>query len=145
MNQVFMNWRRFLIPVAIMALTLVAGAIGIYKSNTSSIIVYNQTGRELSVLKVVGCAQTAVFYRLADEDLVRLKLVPEGQPSEIDIEATGQKPIRWKGGYIEPKGGYRVTLRLWPDGTVELHTQISFWHRMIHEKDPGWKRPEPSE
>jgi len=145
MNPTLIRRRRFLVPMALVILTLVAIAVGIYKSNTSSIVVYNQTGRELTVLKVVGCSQTAVFQGLADEDSVRMELLPLGDASEIEIETTGSKPIRWKGGYIEPKGGYFATLRVWPDGTVELHTQVSFWHRLIHEKEPPAESPEPIE
>jgi hypothetical protein len=38
---------------------------------------------------------------------------------------------RWSGGFVEPRGGYRLTVRLYPDGQVETDTQLSIWRRLF--------------
>lgn len=124
--------KRILLPLASLLLLSVSGYVAVLRSNTSRIVVYNQTGAPIAALRAVACGQTNLFRNLAEEDSFGWKLSPTGDASDIELEMAVEPPWRWRGGFIQPRGGYRVTLRLWPDGEVEAHTQVSFWQRLVH-------------
>jgi len=123
--------KRILLPLLLLALLIVAVAAAVARSDVSRIIVFNETGETLSGLRLSACGQATSFRNLPAESSIRWKLEPLGSASEIGVELAAEPPVRWLGGYIEPHGGYVITLRLWPDGQVEAHTQISFWQRAV--------------
>lgn len=127
MNLHYLRKKRFLLPVASVLLLSAGLCVAIIRSDISGLIVYNETGHPIQALRLAACGQGATFRNVLQEDSVRLKFGPEGEPGEIEIESIGTPPIKWKGGYIQPRGGYVVMARLWADGTVEVHTQISVW------------------
>ncbi|MCP5520288.1 MAG: hypothetical protein H7A46_01915 [Verrucomicrobiales bacterium] len=123
--------KRVLFPVLSLLLLGLATAVAVLRSDISSIVVYNETGAPVDTLRISACSQTATFYNLAEEGSIRWKLGAEGVPGPIGLETATEPPWTWRGGYAEPRGGYRVFLRLWPDGVVESHVQLSFWHRLV--------------
>jgi hypothetical protein len=127
-------WLRKRVWLPLLFLLGLAGAfaVAIARSNTSKIILYNETGTAISALKITACGQETVFRNVAEEESFRWKLAQTGAPGEIAIETASDPAWRWRGGFIEPHGGYRVTLRLWPNGEVDLQTQISIWQRFLH-------------
>jgi len=128
--------KRILIPGAIAAMLLAALGLAIVRSNTSRIIVYNNSGERLPGLRLGACGQSHLFAGLDDEDSVRWKLGPNGPGTEVELEMAAETPQVWHGVYIEPKGGYIVTLRVQPDGSVESHSQIAFWRRFLRLTRP---------
>ena len=127
------RWLRKRVWLPLLFLLALAGALALAlaRSNTSKIIVYNQTGTAIGALKLAACGQQTVLRNLGEEESFRWKLAPAGAPGVIALETASNPPWRWQGGYIEPRRGYRVTFRLWPDGEVEMHTQISIWQRLF--------------
>lgn len=123
--------KRVLLPLASLLILTGAAFMAVLRSDTSRVIIYNQTGAPIVGLKVAACGQQAVFRNVAEEESFRWKLAPTGAASDIELETAVVPAWRWRGAYIEPRGGYRVTLRLWPDGGVEVHTQISLWQRLF--------------
>lgn len=123
--------KRALLPLV--SILFLAGATwaAVARSDRSRIIVYNQTGAPIAALKVSACDQVTVFRHLDDEGSFRWKLAPAGVAGEIELETAAEPPWRWRGASIQPRGGYRVTLRLWPDGQVEVHTQTSLWQQLF--------------
>jgi hypothetical protein len=128
-----------LLPLALLAALAAAGIVAVLRSDTSTIILYNQTGEALGPLRLQACGQTVTLRHLDDQESFRWSLEPRGSESELTLEAATIPPLQWRGGYVEPRGGYYVILRLWPDGQVEEHTQINAWQRFLKG------RPEPAE
>jgi hypothetical protein len=123
--------KRVLLPcVSLVALVLVS-AIALVRSDASLIMVFNETGAPLAAIHLTACGQSANFPALPEDASIRWKLEKHGEPSELGLEVASEPPVRWQGGYVEPSGGHRVTLRIWPDGQVEEHRQISFWQRLL--------------
>jgi len=132
-NQLRPRWlrKRVWLPLVLIAGVTVASVIAFVNSNASAIMIYNETGDSISALKVAACGQETVLRGLTEEESFRLELKETGTPGEIALETAADPPWRWQGGYIETRGGYRVTIRLWPNGEVEIHTQISLWQRLF--------------
>lgn len=121
--------KRLVLPVLSLMLITMAGLAGFVSSDRSRIVIYNETGNPIGALKVEACGQSIVFRNLADEGSVRWDLAARGSESDIALETAVEPAWRWRGGYVEPRGGYRITLRVWPDGQVEEDSQISVWQR----------------
>jgi len=34
---------------------------------------------------------------------------------------------------LRPRGGYRMTIRLWPEGQAEVFTDVSWWRRWLND------------
>ena len=132
-NQLRPWWlrKRVWLPLFLIGGVTVASVIAFLNSNASAIMIYNETGDSISALKVIACGQETVLRSLTEESSFRLELKETGTPGEITLETAGNPPWRWQGGYIETRGGYRITIRLWPNGEVEIHTQISLWQRLF--------------
>jgi len=126
-------WLRKRLWLPALALLISAGTltVAILRSDTSRIMVYNETGAPLGALRLAACGQAVVVPGLGEEESYRWGLAHTGQAGEITIEAASDPPWRWQGGFVEPQRGYRITLRLWPEGEVEVHTQISIWQRLV--------------
>jgi hypothetical protein len=106
-------------------------AIAGVRSDQSSLVIYNHTGVEIPVLGITSCGRSVTHRALDSEDSWRWRPVAASAGSEIELELATQPPLFWKGGYLEPRGGQRVTLHLWPGGEVEFHTQVSIWRRWL--------------
>ncbi|MEI6192996.1 MAG: hypothetical protein WCS42_01550 [Verrucomicrobiota bacterium] len=132
-NQLRPWWLRkhVWLPLALIAGLTVASVVAFVDSDASTLMIYNETGRSISALKVAACGQETVLRGMDEEESFRWQIKETGTPGEITLESAANPPWRWQGGYIQTRGGYRVTLRLWPDGEVELHTQISLWQRLF--------------
>lgn len=124
--------KRVLLPLALLLALGVALAVAVARSGVSRIIVYNETGQAVTGLHLEACGQSRNFPGLPIEGSVRWKLARVGSASEITLELATEPPVRWQGAYIEPRGGYVIALRIWPDGQVEAHTQISIWQRWFN-------------
>jgi hypothetical protein len=127
----YLRKKLVLLPLASLILLAAGFWVALVRSDISGLIVYNETGQPIEALRLAACGQSATFRKVAEEDSVRLKFGPEGDPGEFEIESIGAPGFKWKGGYIQPRGGYVVMARLWADGTVEVHTQISIWQRLF--------------
>jgi hypothetical protein len=123
--------KRVLLPLGSLAALLLATVIAVVRSDISRIIVYNETGAPLAALRLTACGQSKTFPNVPAEASIRWKLEPHGSPSEIGLEVATEPPIQWRGASIEAHGGRHVTLRIWPDGQIEEHRQISFWQRWV--------------
>ena len=132
MKTYWLSKKRFWILVGGALSVLIAFFISLRQANVSWIVVYNMTGEPLPPLRIEACGQSRLTPPLPNEGSYRWKLAPRGTPSEIALEMAVDPPWRWRGGYIEPQGGYLVTLRIWPDRQVEEHFQFSFWQQVFH-------------
>ncbi|MEI7533288.1 MAG: hypothetical protein WCK57_02885 [Verrucomicrobiae bacterium] len=121
--------KRFLLPLIFLLGVAVALAVAVSKSDTCKIIIYNETGKIISALKITACGQETALRDLTEEESFRWKLAKNGAPGEITLETAANPPWRWHGGYIKTHGGYRIILKLEPDGEVEVQSQISVWQR----------------
>lgn len=127
----FWRRKRILFPLGVLLLLAMVIALAGVRSDQSSLVVYNHTGVEIPVLRITSCGRSVTHRALDSEDSWRWR--PEGASagSEIELELATQPPLLWKGGYLAPHGGQRVTLHLWPGGEVEFHTQVSIWRRWL--------------
>jgi hypothetical protein len=121
--------KRILFPLAMLVGIAGTAFIAFVASDTSTIVVYNETDHPLPPLLVRACGQTRTFSRLADRESVRMNLKPDGAESAIHLELATDPPWKWDGELMRPHGGRRVTIRLLPDGLVEAYDQISWWRR----------------
>jgi hypothetical protein len=126
--------KRVLLPALFLVGMAFALPIAVLKSDTSRIIIYNETGRTISGIRVLACGQETSRGKFDDEESFRWKLGQTGAPGEITIETATSPPWHWNGGYIKPRGGYRIIITLLPDGETAVQTQISIWQRWSH----GW-------
>jgi hypothetical protein len=128
----FYRRRRFLYPLIVLVAIGAAFAVAVARSGASKVVVYNQTDSPLPQCRIAACGQAHVFPPVPEEASFRWRLESTGSPGEIELEFAQATPWKWRGAFIAPTGGYRVTLRLWPDHEVEVHTQISFWQRLLN-------------
>jgi len=130
-NQLRPWWlrKRIFFPCVLVAGLLVAAGIAFTNSDTSTIVIYNETGAPLPPLLVRACGQTRTFIALAERESVCISLKPSGNASAIHLELATQPLWQWNGEQIHPRGGERVTIRLWPDGQVEAFREISWWRK----------------
>jgi hypothetical protein len=110
-----------------------AGALAtaVMRSDTSRIIVYNETGAMIPALRLTACGQEKALTDIGADESFRWKLRPMGTPGEIFIETAANPTWQWRGGYIKPHGGYRVIIRLLGAGEVEVQTEVSIWQRLL--------------
>jgi len=121
--------KRVLFPVAFLLGLLLAAIIAMIRSDASTIVVYNETGNPLPPLLLQACNQSKSFTHLDDQQSVRWRLQPEGLPSAIHLEVAATPLWTWDGDTIQPRGGYRVTIRLQTGNQVEAYTDYSWWRR----------------
>ena len=133
-NQLRPWWlrKRILFPFALLVGVVVAGVIAFVDSDTSTIVIYNETGNPLPPLLVRAGGQTRTFFILADQESVCIPLKLGGGESVIHLELLTEPPWKWDGSTIKPRGGQRVTIRLWPGGQAEAFTEISWWQKTFN-------------
>lgn len=124
--------KRILFPLALFTGVLVVSLIAFIDSDTSTIVIYNETGRPLPPLIVRACDQTRTFATLADQESVRIELKPSGSESNVHLELATEPAWKWDGAHIKPHGGQRMTIRLLPSGQTEAFAEISWWQKTFN-------------
>ncbi len=135
------RWRkRVVLPLVGLVLLGVAFEVAFVRSRESTVVVYNETGAALPALAIRAGGVSRVFPALEEEGSVRIRLGTAGPPGPVRLELAKEPPWEWEGGNVEPAGGQRLSIRLYPDGMVEVDTQVSLWRRWIGSgearKDP---------
>ncbi len=135
-NQLPPWWlrKRIIFPLVLLVGVGVAGTVAFVNSDTSTIVVYNETGARLPPLLVRACEQEKSFATFAERESVQFALKPSGSETTVHLELATDPAWKWEGELIHSHGGYRVSIRLWPDRQVEAYTEISWLQRMF-----GWK------
>lgn len=121
--------RRVLWPAIVVLLVITVIAASLISSNTSWVVVCNNTGVAIPELTISACGQSRRFRDIEDGASVVLKLAPRGGASEVAVSLRGPKPL-WHGDYIEPTGGYQAIVRLGRNGEVEYSMAISWWRHV---------------
>ena len=121
--------KRFLFPIALIIGLGVTATIAFVNSDVSTIVVYNETSGPLPPLLVRACGQERSFPPMPERGSVRVALKPVGSESVIHLELATEPPWQWEGELVSPRGGQRVTLRLWRDGQVEAFSDVSWWRK----------------
>jgi len=124
--------KRILFPLTLLLGLVVTGGIAFENSDASSVVVYNLTGRPLPPLLIRVGGQSRSFPTLAEEESVRLTLAP-GAAGAVHLELATDPPWKWEGDLLRPRGGYRMTIRLWPEGQAEVFTDVSWWRRWLND------------
>ncbi len=125
--------RRLLLPLALPVVVALASLVAYLRSDTSTIVVYNETGRTLPALMIRACGQEKIFPPLAEEESIRFELQARGGLSPVRLELATNPAWTWEGGAIKSRGGYRMILRLLPKGEVESYTDMSWWRQLQEE------------
>jgi len=133
-NQLRPWWlhKRALLPLILLVGVGGAGVIAFVNSVASTIVIYNETGNPLPPLLVRASGQERSFSPLAERESVEFKLKPGGGETAVHLELATDPPWKWNGELIRPRGGYRITIRLWPGGQVEAFTEISWWQKTFN-------------
>ena len=113
--------KRVLMPLLTLGLFGLAAAYAISTSDTSRIVIYNQTGETLPPVRLTACQQAKTLGSLPADASVRWNLKPAGAPSVIELEFGTEPTVYWQGGFVAPRGGYRITLHVWSTERVEVH------------------------
>lgn len=121
--------RRVLWPLGFLAVLILAAGLGILYSGASRVVVYNETDATLSRVTVTACGTSQTFRDVQDRESVALVLRRGAGASDVAIATNGVE--MWRGDYIEPRGGYRVVVRLRADGQVECNSTISWWQSLL--------------
>jgi len=122
--------KRVVFPVAFIVGILVSSTIAMLRADTSTIVVYNDTGNPLPPLLLQVCNQTKTYAHLDDQQSVRWRLKPAGLPSAIHLEVATTPLWTWDADTpIHTRGGYRVIIRLEMGNQVEAYTDYSWWRR----------------
>jgi hypothetical protein len=83
---------------------------------------------------VRACGQTKVFPDMQDQDSVRMELEPSGGETAVHLELADVPVWTWDGGYVKPRGGYRLSIRLEPDHQVDVFSDYSWWRRTFWDR-----------
>jgi len=126
--------KRLILPLLLIVAVPLAVAVALYRSDGSTIVIYNETGEPLPPLLISACSQTRTFTDMDDQDSVRFELRPKGHAGPIHLELASNPAWTWDGAFIESHGGYRVSIRLNPDHQVEAYTDISWWRKTFLAK-----------
>ena len=110
---------------------VLAAGLALYRSNKTTIVVYNDSSFPLVGVLVKACQQQFTIRRIEPEDSYRIQIAKTGSESDVDLAIPMEPPVSWKGGYIEPRGGYRIELRVLPDMSIKYSTQTSVWQRLF--------------
>jgi hypothetical protein len=129
--------RRIILPALALLLVAVALAIAVIRSDTSEIMIYNDTGATLGPLTVRACGQQYMFNQIADETSVRIQSSKGGPASPVELKISGEPAWHWEGSYLESRGGYLVFVHLRPGMEVETNTQISIWQQALFGRSVG--------
>ena len=129
--------KRVWLPIASLVLLGLALLVAVVRSRDSTVVVYNETDAALPALVIRAGGVARVFPGLAEEESVRLRLHEEGPAGPVELELAKEPPWTWRGGYLEPRAGYRLSIRLYPDGVVEFDSQVSLWQRLLHGTRPA--------
>ncbi len=121
--------KRLLLPLSLVLGVILSGVVAFINSDASTIVVYNETGRLLPPLRVRACGQERSFAALAERASVEFRLHSGGPESVVQLELATDPPWKWAGEPTPSRGGYRVTIRLWPEGQVEAFTDVSWWRK----------------
>ncbi len=125
----FWNRKRIWLPAFAAAALAAAIVWAARESNASTVVVYNETLDSIAGLRLSASGQSTTRRNLPEGESLLWTLQPKGGGTELELELATEPPHVWKGGYIEPTGGFRVSLRIFDDGVVEYHAQISIWRR----------------
>ncbi|MEI8288837.1 MAG: hypothetical protein WCH99_05145 [Verrucomicrobiota bacterium] len=127
-NQLRPWWlrKRIVFPFMLIVGVAIAGVVAFVNSDTSTIVVYNETGNPLPPLLVRACGQQRSLSSLAERESVQFALKSSGGETAVCLELATNPAWKWEGQSIKPHGGYRVSIRLWPDRQVEAYTEISW-------------------
>ena len=126
--------KRILFPLVLLAGVAIAGVIAFSNSDTSTIVIYNETGAPLPPLLIRACGQERSFATLAERESVEFKLKPTGGETVVHLELATDPAWKWEGELVKPHGGCRVSIRLWTDRQVEAYTEISWLQRTFGGK-----------
>ena len=121
--------KRVLLPLALVTGVAAAAVLAFWRSDRSTIVVYNETGRPLPPLLIRACGQERSCPVLSERESVRFKLRPEGEETAVRLELAADPTWKWEGDPITPRGGRRLTIHLWPGGQVEAYAEISWWRK----------------
>jgi hypothetical protein len=121
--------KRLMLPLCFFGAFVVAIAVAVVRASISQIIVYNESGVPLKGLRLSACDQTFDVGEIRHHGSYRIYLGSKGKPGEITINGGESMPLSWHGGYIEPSGGWLISLRVLRDGEVMFHDQISWWRQ----------------
>jgi hypothetical protein len=123
--------KRVVFTLAFPVLVLAAAGVAYVDSDTSSIVVYDETGHALPPLLVQACGQTRTFTEVEDQNSICFRLKPSGNRTPVHLELAGDPPWTWDGPPITPTGGVTVTVRLWPNHQVENYLTVSWWRELF--------------
>jgi hypothetical protein len=126
--------KRILLPLILLVGVVIAGVIAFVNSDTSTIVVYNETSAPLPPLLIRACGQERSFSALAERESVQFTLKPSGSETAVHLELATDPAWKWEGELIRPRGGCHVTIRLWPDRQIEAYTEISWLQRTFGGK-----------
>ena len=126
------NRKRILFPLTLLVALAVTSLIAYVRADASTIVIYNETGYPLPPLLVRACGQTRTFAALANRESVRIHLKSGGSESAVHLELGNRPPWQWDGPLIKTHGGYRVSIRLWPNHQVEAYTAVSWWSSIFN-------------
>ncbi len=122
--------RRWWLLVWLACLPVIAG-VAFFRSGQSTVVIYNDSGLPVSGAVLSVCSRQYVVDRILPETSVRVSLDRDGGDCDL-VFATTEKPVlEWRGGYVEPRSGYRVELRIRPDFSISYDAQISIWRRFL--------------
>lgn len=117
--------RRFLWPLATLALGTVLLWWAFLRAEKTRIVIYNESGAPLGELKVTACQQSRTFHALPENEAVRFSLEPRGGDSDIALAIDGL-PV-WAGDYVEPEH-CTVLIHIREKNEIQCETHLSSWH-----------------
>ena len=94
-NQLRSWWlrKRILFPLTLLIGVAATSLIAFVNSDSSTIVIYNETDSPLPPLLVRACGQTRTFSMLEDQESGRFALKPEGAESAIHLELATDPPL----------------------------------------------------
>ena len=118
--------RRVWMPSLALAMIVTSALVAWVRAGTTRIMIYNDTGRTLSALRVAACGQQRTYDELADGESVRFSLDSTGTASEARLFTNGVE--FWHGDYVEPRS-YRLSVHLMRTGDIESSSTVSWFRR----------------
>lgn len=120
-------------PLLAVALVATSFVVAVVVADASLVLVYNETGDLLPEISVSVGSCSKRFRQFASRESICLRLAPRGDAGEISLLAGGA--CLWRGGYLEPRGGWRAIVRLRRDGQTEFTLTTSPWRQWLGSHD----------
>jgi len=126
--------KRILLPVAALLLFFFVVWYSAVTSDSSKIMVYNETDSTISGVTIQASGQRFDIPVIEPDESVRFDLAPHGGASNVVFSVKGTTNWYSATHYLAPREGHRLRFRLLPGGHLDARHYRSWFQQYVMGK-----------